>query len=123
MTLRINGASPIHDAYPDVQGPPVLVEPRPEAMRSPAIPAKVSPAYEMRVGRNWISQEGLNWWMSFFASPSQLYTSVSVTFFHPEENAWVSGSAYMWRPSLGQETFGTCNFANFSVLFTGLEWM
>ena len=122
MTFRINGQEPPRNAYPTITEPPVLLEPRPTKMRAVAIPARVLPRYEMRVGRDWIDQDGINWWMQFFSSASQLYTQVEVSFFHPELDTWVSGSAYMWRPTFGQETMAACKFRDFSVQFTGLEW-
>jgi len=122
MTFMINGSIPIHDAYPTVQEPPVFLEPGPTKVRATVIPTRVLPKYEMRVGRPWINQNGINWWMQFFSSPSQLYVQVTIDFFHPELNAWVSGSAYMWRPTFGSETMAACKFSDFSVQFTGIEW-
>ena len=119
--FRVNSNVPPSYAYPSIIHPPVLVMPGSTKERGTRIPARVLPKYEFTVGRRWISQEGLDWWFSFFSSHMELYAQVDVTFYRPEEDDWVTGSALMWFPEFGRETISTCIFSNFSVRFTAVE--
>lgn len=118
----MNGASPIESAYPSDEIPPVVQYPYSTATYGREIPTRAHGRYEAEVGRPWISQEGINWWMSFFSSPSQLWTSVSVTLFDPRTDSWRTGSAIMWRPTFKPESMSSCIFSDFKVRFAGVDF-
>ena len=117
--FAINGSIVPWYATADRMNPPVVRYPEPRARYGGGRPARAIGLPSAIVGREWISQEGLNWWMSLFEATDNPYISASVTLYDPLSNGWRSGSGYIWKP----EYKSADNiYSEFRVRITGLEF-
>jgi len=115
-TFTINGEIPPYYARPDRKHPPVLRYPSPKKMVWPGEPVRAVGLPYAEIGRSWINQEGIDWWLDLFGSSP--YIDASVTLYDPFENGWVSGSCHVWRPTfMPKENL----YAEFVIKLTGIE--
>jgi hypothetical protein len=90
--FMVNGSTPIRDAYPDYDAPPVLDS---GELTGQVKPHRSRPRL-VRFGRQTISACGLAWWWQLFPGGiGQVSTSALVTIYDPERG---------WNP------FGPRNF-------------
>jgi len=115
----INGSAPPWYAEPDRMNPPVVRYPEPTAKYGGGKPARAIGLPSAMVGREWINQDGLDWWLSLFTSTTDPYVTASVSLYDPLSNGWRSGSGYIWKPEYKP---ADNIYAEFRVKITGLEF-
>lgn len=115
----IAGCVPPWYAGPDRLHPPLVKYPEPKAKYGGGRPARAIGLPSAEVGREWISQQGLDWWMSLFTSTSEPYIATSVSLYDPLSNGWRTGSGYVWKPEYRP---AENMYTDFRVKITGLEF-
>lgn len=114
--FQINSCTPIHEAYPDVDMPPVLDagefagEVRPHRSRPRLV----------RFGRKIVSACGLAWWWQFFPGGlGQVSQEVEATIYDPTRG-WVTGSGVLSAPTVG-EAVGPSLYADLTLTLSGFD--
>lgn len=115
MSFLVNGSPPPFEAMPTWPGP-VLNFPSWQVRTLDGRPARAIGFPELRLQREAITPCGLRWWLRLF-SGSAAYTWVEIQAFHPYQQAWVSTSGYLWRPTWGEETLGGCILTDFEARY------
>ena len=118
MPFKINGLEPPDYARPDS---PIIKRPDPQVMYSTGKPGKAIGLSKVECHRNWITQSGVDWWMNFFSSTSDLYVDVTATVFDPLQNDWIAVNAHMWRPTYNPSNARNYMYRDFQVMLTGIE--
>lgn len=112
----VNGSSPIPEAMPDWEGPPVLRFPTwsQRALDGRPVLAVGWPTILLR--RAWISSCGLRWWLQLFEG-SAPYARVELTAFDPISACWTTASGVLWRPSWERSATASALVSRFEMRF------
>ena len=128
MTFKIKGCTdttfqtPVDAAKPLIEAPPIVQYPAPRSFTGEGKPAAAIGSPFAVVGRDRISETGIDWWFARMNTSTFDPLIVAVTLWDPRSTAWGTYQAWMHPPTYQLAEAGSeYNLTNWRVRFSSIE--